>query len=107
MGEKQLHIHFQGKGAAYAWDDARVLDVPEYVYDPDNPTGDATWHSVELGNGEEIELMLSQQHERIQVNVRQGMQPIFQILGGDFASICFNTLSGASINIKWIDSDYL
>jgi hypothetical protein len=61
----------------------------------------AKWHSAFLPDGETIEVNVITYDAGCTINVRQGSEPIAQVLGaGRTPCFCFRTLGGQTVNIQ-------
>lgn len=59
------------------------------------------WHSVTLPSGEIVEVNVLTYDSGCTINVRQGTEPVAQVLGADRTpSLSFRTLGGQMVNIQ-------
>jgi hypothetical protein len=61
------------------------------------------WNAVTLPNGEALDVHLIVNAETRQcttINVRQGTEPVAQVLCERLSSVIFRTLAGASVNVQ-------
>ena len=108
MDRIELYVIF-GDRATEEWKNVVKLDIEPHIQ-PDFSIGPEAikkqereiFREVLLPNGETIELavLYRQEAENFSLDVKQGTEPLLQVLCEGMPNVVFRTLAGASINIQ-------
>jgi len=107
MNTIRAHVIF-GNSKTKKWQRVHSFVIEEYIA-PDWNTKSVNdealktkWNAVTLPNGEAIEVsvLVPEHSHQCTVNVRQGLEPVAQLMCDGTPSLVFRTLANAIVNIQ-------